>query len=165
MFTYGSPAYIDTVITEFYYKPDSFNGFTIRTPFSLNLGKLKFDFVLGYLDYIFEPKEVNDQNYEGSAYFFGTNIVLDNLLKFGGERFDKSYLLEIGSYHSGFGICTGLELDYHFDQIPIFINVYGRVYGLPNEEIFTGWLSLGFGLGIELDNLFSLLKSESGFKK
>tara|TARA_X000001036_G_scaffold219544_3_gene205520 strand:+ start:3686 stop:5626 length:1941 start_codon:yes stop_codon:yes gene_type:complete len=165
VFTYGNPVYVDTVITEFYYKPDQFNGLTIRTPFSLNLGKLKFDFILGYLDYIFESKKINDQSYEGSAYFFGTNIVLDNLLKFGGERFDKSYLLGIGSYHSGFGICTGLELDYHFDQIPIFINAYGRVYGLPNEEIFTGWLSVGLGLGIELDNLSLLLKSESGFKE
>ena len=78
---------------------------------------------------------------------------------------DVEGLLEIGSYHSGFGICTGLEFDYHFNQIPIFINAYGKLYGLPNEEIFTGWLSLGFGLGIELDNLSSLLKSESGFKE
>ena len=44
-------------------------------------------------------------------------------------------------------------------------NAYAKIYGLPNEEIFTGWLSLGFGLGIELDNLSSLLKSESGFKE
>jgi len=125
---------------------------------------VEFNFVLEYLDYYFESKKIYKQNFEGEAYFFGTNIILDNLLKFGGESFGKSVLLEVGSYHSGFGVSTGLELDYHFNRIPVFINTYGKIYGLPNEEIFTGWFSMGFGLGIELDNLFSLSKSENGDK-
>ena len=122
---------------------------------------MDMNFVFEYLDYFFESKRANNQNYEGVAYLFGANISLDNFLKFGGERFGKSILLEIGYYHSGFGICTGLDMDYHFNRTPFFINTYGKIYGLPNEEIFTGWFSLGFGLGIELDKLFSLPKSEN----
>ena len=53
--------------------------------------------MLEYLDYIYEPKKVNDPNYEGNAYFFGTNIVLDKLFKLGGDRLGKSILLEVGS--------------------------------------------------------------------
>ena len=159
--TYDNPIIVDTVITESYRQPDIFRSFTIRTPFSLNLGTVKFNFVLEYLDYYFESKKTYKQHFEGEAYFFGTNIILDNLLKFGGESFGKSVMLEVGSYHSGFGVSTGLELDYHFNRIPVFINTYGKIYGLPNEEIFTGWFSMGFGLGIELDNLFLLSKSEN----
>ena len=159
--TYNNPVIVDTIITESYFDPNIFSSFTIRSPFSLNLGPMDMNFVFEYLDYFFESKRANNQNYEGVAYLFGANISLDNFLKFGGERFGKSILLEIGYYHSGFGICTGLDMDYHFNRTPFFINTYGKIYGLPNEEIFTGWFSLGFGLGIELDKLFSLPKSEN----
>ena len=151
---------MDTIISEFYLPPETFNGFTIRTPFSLSIGSIGFNIVLEYLKYAFDPKDINDPNIEGDALFIGTNIVLDNLLKFGGENFGKSVLVEIGSYHGGFGICTGLELDYHFNRIPFFIHSYGKLYGLPNEEIFTGWFSMGLGVGIDLQTLFSSSKDE-----
>ena len=165
IFSIDNPVMVDTIITESYFPPNVFNGYTVRTPFSLSLGSIEFNFVLEYLDYIYEPKKVNDPNYEGNAYFFGTNIVLDKLFKLGGDRLGKSILLEVGSYHSGFGICTGLELDYHFNRIPFFIHAYGKLYGLPNEEIFTGWFSMGLGVGIDLETLFLNSKSEQNAKK
>ena len=160
VFTIDNPVIVDTIISEFYLPPETFNGFTIRTPFSLSIGSIGFNIVLEYLKYAFDPKDINDPNIEGDALFFGTNIVFDNLLKFGGENFGKSVLVEIGSYHSGFGICTGIELDYHFNRIPFFIHSYGKLYGLPNEEIFTGWFSMGLGVGIDLQTLFSSSKDE-----
>ena len=160
VFTIDNPVIVDTIISEFYLPPDTFNGFTIRTPFSLSIGSIGFNIVLEYLKYAFDPKDIRDPNIEGDVLFFGTNIILDNLLKFGGENFGKSVLVEIGSYHSGFGICTGLELDYHFNRIPFFIHSYGKLYGLPNEEIFTGWFSMGLGVGIDLQTLFSSSKDE-----
>ena len=48
---------------------------------------------------------------------------------------------------------------YKFKNLPINLNTYGKFYGLPSEEIFTGWFSFGFGLGLELDKF--LLKSKS----
>ena len=160
VFTIDNPVIVDTIISEFYLPPETFNGFTIRTPFSLSIGSIGFNIVLEYLKYAFDPEDIRDPNIEGAALFFGTNIVLDNLLKFGGENFGKSILVEIGSYHSGFGICTGLELDYHFNRIPFFIHSYGKLYGLPNEEIFTGWFSMGLGVGIDLQTLFPSSKDE-----
>ena len=102
VFSIDNPVIVDTIISEFYLPPETFNGFTIRTPFSLSIGSIGFNIVLEYLKYAFDPKDINDPNIEGDALFIGTNIVLDNLLKFGGENFGKSVLVEIGSYHSGF---------------------------------------------------------------
>jgi hypothetical protein len=39
------------------------------------------------------------------------------------------------------------------------------LYGLPNEEIFTGWFSMGLGVGIDLETLFLNSKSEQNAKK
>ena len=165
IFSIDNPVMVDTIITESYFLPETFNGFTARTPFYLSLGSIDFNFVLEYLNYGFEAKKINDPNFEGNAYLFGFNIVLDKLVKIGGNRLGKSILLEAGSYHSGFGICTGLELDYRFNRIPIFIHTYGKLYGLPNEEIFTGWFSMGLGIGIDLETLFSPLKREQDKKQ
>ena len=65
----------------------------------------------------------------------------------------------MGSFHSGFGLSTSVGLSYKFKNLPINLNTYGKFYGLPSEEIFTGWFSFGFGLGLELDKF--LLKSKS----
>ena len=165
IFSIDNPVMVDTIITESYFLPATFNGFTARTPFYLSLGSIDFNFVLEYLNYGFEAKKINDPNFEGNAYLFGFNIVLDKLVKIGGDRLGKSILLEAGSYHSGFGICTGLELDYRFNRIPFFIHTYGKLYGLPNEEIFTGWFSMGLGIGIDLETLFSPLKREQDKKQ
>ena len=40
---------------------------------------------------------------------------------------------------------------FQFLNLAINLNTYGKFYGLPSEEIFTGWFSFGFGLGLELD--------------
>ena len=70
----------------------------------------------------------------------------------------------MGSFHSGFGISSGFQFDYKFEKFPIFINVNGKIYGLPNEEIFTGWFSYGFGIGIELNKLLSNSDEETNKK-
>ena len=51
------------------------------------------------------------------------------------------------------------SFSYKLKILPINLNAYGKFYGLPKEEIFTGWFSFGFGLGLELDKF--LLNSES----
>ena len=129
-------------------------------PFSLNIGSLDFNIVIDYLKYAFAPKDSNDPNFIGNAYLFGSNIGIDNLLKIGGQNLKKSILVEIGSYHSGIGVCVGFNMDYRFNRIPFFFHTYGKLYGLPSDEIFTSWFSLGLGAGIDLDNIFSSLNSD-----
>ena len=160
IFSTENPVIIDTIISEFYLPPDAFTGFTIRTPFSLNIGSLNFNIVIDYLKYAFTPKDSNDPNFIGNAYLFGSNIGIDNLLKIGGQNLKKSILVEIGSYHSGIGVCVGFNMDYRFNRIPFFFHTYGKLYGLPSDEIFTSWFSLGLGAGIDLDNIFSSLNSD-----
>ena len=84
---------------------------------------------------------------------------MDRFLSFGGNNLRKSFEFSVGSFHSGFGLSTGVGLSYKFKTLPINLNTYGKFYGLPSEEIFTGWFSFGFGLGLELDKF--LLKSKS----
>ncbi|SVA36155.1 uncharacterized protein METZ01_LOCUS89009, partial [marine metagenome] len=50
------------------------------------------------------------------------------------------------------------NLDYHFEPLPVFISFYSRGYGVPKDEIFTGWISAGIGLGLDLDKLFGSIK-------
>ena len=49
--------------------------------------------VLENLKYAFAPKDLNDPNFIGNAYFFGSNIGIDNLLKIGGQNLKKSIQL------------------------------------------------------------------------
>ena len=151
---------IDTIITEAYSKPDPFKSIFIRTPFSTSIGNFKLKFILSYLNYSFDPKNINDPIFGSSAYFFGADINLDNIFKFGGDNLNKSYEIQVGSFHSGFGISSGFQINYKFEKLPIFINLNGKAYGLPNEEIFTGWFSYGFGIGIELNKFLSNSKEE-----
>ena len=64
----------------------------------------------------------------------------------------------MGSFHSGFGLSTAVGLSYKLKILPINLNTYGKFYGLPKEEIFTGWFSFGFGLGLELDKFLNNLE-------
>ena len=50
---------------------------------------------------------------------------------------------------------SSLNFDYDIKSMPIYVSTYGKLYGLPNEEIFTGWLSYGIGVGIKLDKLLN----------
>ena len=152
---------IDTIITEAYSKPDPFKSILIRTPFAMTLGNSELRIILSYLNYSFDPKNISDPIFGSNAYFFGADFNLDNIFTFGGDNLNKSYDFQVGSFHSGFGISSGFQFDYKFEKFPIFINVNGRVCGLPNEEIFTGWFSYGFGIGIELNKLLSNSEEET----
>ena len=128
---------------------------TLRTPFFLKLGQSEIRFILSYLNYTFIPKNNNDPIFGNDAYFFGVNINLDNLFGFIESNLKKYFSLQAGSYNTGFGILTGLNIDYDIKSMPIYVSTYGKLYGLPNEEIFTGWLSYGTGVGIKLDKLLN----------
>ena len=159
VFSKDYPLSIDTLITEYFLDPKPFNSIKIRTPFSINIGNSKMKFLLSYLNYSFQPKDNSDPIFGSHAYFFGTEFNLDRLLSFGGNNLQKSFEFSVGSFHSGFGLSTGVGLSYKFKTFPINLNTHGKFYGLPREEIFTGWFSFGFGLGLELDKF--LLKSKS----
>ena len=151
----NNPFIIDTIISELYLNPKTFNEMTLRTPFFLKLGQSEIRFILSYLNYTFIPKNNNDPIFGNDAYFFGVNINLDNLFGFKKSNLKKYYSFQAGSYNSGFGILTGLNFDYDIKSMPIYVSTYGKLYGLPNEEIFTGWLSYGIGVGIKLDKLLN----------
>jgi len=159
VFSKDYPLSIDTLITEYFLDPKPFNAIKIRTPFSINIGNSKINLLLSYLNYSFQPKDNSDPIFGSHAYFFGTEFNLDRLLSFGGNNLRKSFEFSVGSFHSGFGLSTGAGVSYNFKTLPINLSTYGKFYGLPSEEIFTGWFSFGFGLGLELDKF--LLKSKS----
>ena len=159
VFSKDYPLSIDTLITEYYLKPEPFNAIKIRTPFSINIGKAKIKFLLSYLNYSFQSKDNGEPIFGSNAYFIGTEFNLNRFLTFGGNNFIKSFDFNVGSFHSGFGLSAGLGISYNLKNLPINLNTYGKFYGLPSEEIFTGWFSFGFGLGLELDKF--LLNSES----
>ena len=150
-----NPTIIDTTILESYLDPKTFNDITIRTPFFLKLGKSEIRFILSYLNYTFTPKKNNDPTLGNHAYFFGININLDNLFGFKENNLKKYYSFQVGSYDSGFGVLTSFHFDYNIKSMPIYLSTYGKLYGLPNEEIFTGWLSYGIGVGIKLDKILN----------
>ena len=159
VFSKDYPLIIDTLITEYYSKPESFNAIKIRTPYAINIGNTKIKFLLSYLNYSFQSIENSDPIFGSHAYFFGTEFNLNRLMSFGGNYLRKSFDFSLGSFHSGFGVSTSVELSYKVGTLPISLNTYGKFYGLPRDEIFTGWFSFGFGLGLELDKF--LLKSKS----
>ena len=159
VFSKDYPLSIDTLITEYFLDPKPFNAIKIRTPFSINIGNSKINLLLSYLNYSFQPKDNSDPIFGSHAYFFGTEYNLDRLLSFGENNLQKSFEFSVGSFHSGFGLSTGVGLSYKFKTMPINLYTHVKIYGLPREEIFTGWFSFGFGLGLELDKF--LLKSKS----
>ena len=156
VFSKDYPLSIDTLITEYYLDPKPFNAIKIRTPFSINIGNSKMKFLLSYLNYSFRPKDNSDPIFGSHAYFFGTEFNLDRLLPFGGNNLRKSFEFSVGSFHSGFGLSSTAGVSYSFKTLPINLNTYGNFYGLPREEIFTGWFSFGFGLGLELDRFLPI---------
>ena len=125
------PISIDTLITEYFLDPKTFDAIKIRTPFSINIANSKIKFLLSYLNYSFQPKDNSDPIFGSHAYFFGTEFNLDRLLSFGGNNSRKSFEFSVGSFHSGFGISTGIGLSYKLKILPINLNTYGKFYGLP----------------------------------
>ena len=99
----------------------------------LKLGQSEIRFILSYLNYTFIPKNNNDPIFGNDAYFFGVNINLDNLFGFKESNLKKYFSLQAGSYNTGFGILTGLNIDYDIKSMPIYVSTYGKLYGLPND--------------------------------
>jgi len=149
-----NPTIIDTIISELYFDPNSFNSFNIESPFSLILGPFDFNLIFSYLKYGYESKKSYKPDFYGNAYFIGTNVVLDRFIPYGGNSFGKALIFELGSFHTGFGFATGFELNYKFTPTPFHLTTYGKIYAMPYEEIFSGWFSLGFGVGIDFEKLF-----------
>ena len=149
------PIILEGNLDEYFTSNSASNGLKIRTPFSTKIGIIDFNILISYIEYFFDSKIGGDPDFKGEAYLLGTDINLNNVIKFGGKKISKSIVLEFGSFHSGLGLTTGFEIDYYFSKIPININTHGKYYGFSNDQVFTGWFSLGLGIGIDFEKLSS----------
>ena len=149
------PIILEGNLDEYFTSNSISNGLKIRTPFSTKIGIIDFNILISYIEYFFDSKIGGDPDFKGEAYLLGTDINLNNVFKFGGKKISKSIVLEFGSFHSGLGLTTGFEIDYYFSKIPININTHGKYYGFSNDQVFTGWFSLGLGIGIDFEKLSS----------
>ena len=154
------PIILEDNLDDFYRSNSGLNGLKIRTPFSAKIGIIDFNLLMSYLEYFFDSKTGRDPNFKGQAILLGIDINFNNLIKFGGKQISKSLVLEFGSFHSGLGLTTGFDIDYYFSKIPININTYGKYYGFSNDQVFTGWFSLGIGIGIDFEKLSSKEKNK-----
>ncbi len=152
------PVYVDTLLQEDYDTTKASMGISILTPFKMNIGRIQTNLVVEIFNYFFQSSGINTITFQGTAYLLGAHMNLDKLIPLGGKRLSKTITLAAGSYQTGFGVTVGGNLDYHFEPLPVFISFYSRGYGVPKDEIFTGWISAGIGLGLDLDKLFGSIK-------
>ena len=154
------PVSVDTLLKEDFDTTKASIGISILTPFQMNIGPVQTNMVIDVFNYFFQSSAIDTITFQGTAYLLGAHLNLDKLVPLGGDKLSKSITLTVGSYHTGFGIAVGGNLDYHFESLPVIFSFYGRGYGLPKDEIFTGWASVGIGLGLDLGKLFGSIRSD-----
>lgn len=126
------------------------SSFNIRFPFGIKIGP--FLTSLGYesSNYSFSSSIDTLDSYYGSGSGVLINFDLSKILKIGGEKLVKEFVIGSQNYNHGTGLMAGYNINLLLGSLPFSISVSSRFNTINfNTGGTTYWASFYLGMGID----------------
>ena len=125
--------------------------FSFRTPVGINVGPLFTSLGFERSNYSFEATTDTVTSYFGSGSGLILFFDLSKMIKIGGDKFGKHFILGSTSYEHGTGFVTGYDLSMFVGSLPVsfFISSRANIITFESGES-TYWASAYAGMGIDI---------------
>lgn len=128
------------------------SSFFIRFPYGINIGSFLTSIGYESAKYSFESSIDTVGSYFGSGSGLLLNINISKIIKIGGEKVVKEFVVGTQSYDHGSGFVTGYNLNLILGKLPFSFSISSRFNTITFEESggSTYWTSLSAGIGLDL---------------
>ena len=127
-------------------------SFFIRFPYGINIGSFLTSIGYESAKYSFESSTGADKSYFGSGSGLLLNINISKIIKIGGEKVVKEFVVGTQSYDHGAGFVSGYNLNLILGKLPFSFSLSSRFNTITFEESGNSsyWASLSAGIGLDL---------------
>ena len=127
-------------------------SFFIRFPYGINIGSFLTSIGYETAKYSFQSSSDTVSSYFGSGNGLLLNINISKIIKIGGEKVVKEFVVGTQSYDHGSGFVAGYNLNLILGKLPFSISISSRFNTITFEESggSTYWASLSAGIGLDL---------------
>ena len=128
------------------------SSFFIRFPYGINIGSFLTSIGYESAKYSFESSIDTVGSYFGSGSGLLLNINISKIIKIGGEKVVKEFVVGTQSYDHGSGFVAGYNLNLILGKLPFSLSISSRFNTITFEESggSTYWASLSAGIGLDL---------------
>ena len=128
------------------------SSFFIRFPYGINIGSFLTSIGYESAKYSFESSIDTVGSYFGSGSGLLLNINISKIIKIGGEKVVKEFVVGTQSYDHGSGFVAGYNLNLILGKLPFSFSISSRFNTMTFEEngVSTYWASLSAGIGLDL---------------
>ena len=127
-------------------------SFFIRFPYGINIGPFLTSIGYETAKYSFESSIDTVGSYFGFGSGLLLNINISKIIKIGGEKVVKEFVVGTQSYDHGSGFVAGYNLNLMLGKLPFSFSLSGRFNTITFEESVGSsyWASLSAGIGLDL---------------
>jgi len=128
------------------------SSFFIRFPYGINIGSFLTSIAYESAKYSFESSIDTVGSYFGSGSGLLLNINISKIIKIGGEKVVKEFVVGTQSYDHGSGFVVGYNLNLMLGKLPFSFSLSSRFNTITFEENggSSYWASLSAGIGLDL---------------
>ena len=128
------------------------SSFFIRFPYGINIGSFLTNIAYESVKYSFESSIDTVGSYFGSGSGLLLNINISKIIKIGGEKVVKEFVVGTQSYDHGSGFVAGYNLNLMLGKLPFSFSLSSRFNTITFEKNggSSYWASLSAGIGLDL---------------
>ena len=128
------------------------SSFFIRFPYGINIGSFLTSIGYESAKYSFESSIDTVGSYFGSGSGLLLNINISKIIKIGGEKVVKEFVVGTQNYDHGSGFVVGYNLNLMLGKLPFSFSLSSRFNTITFEESEESsyWASLSAGIGLDL---------------
>ena len=127
-------------------------SFFIRFPYGINIGPFLISIGYETAKYSFESSIDTVSSYFGSGSGLLLNVNISKIIKIGGEKVVKEFVVGTQNYDHGSGFVVGYNLNLMLGKLPLSFTISSRFNTINFEESGNSsyWASLSAGVGLDL---------------
>ena len=128
------------------------SSFFIRFPYGINIGSFLTSIAYESAKYSFESSIDTVGSYFGTGSGLLLNINISKIIKIGGEKVVKEFVIGTQSYDHGSGFVAGYNLNLVLGKLPFSFSISSRFNTITFEDSggSSYWASLSAGVGLDL---------------
>ncbi len=149
--SFGKPLAVGLSLSQ--HTADFNSMISVRTPFGIKIGPIFTSLGYEFNKFSFEaPAEIDTvSSYFGSGSGPVLFFDISKIIKIGGEKFGKYFMVGISNSEYGLGFGGGYDLSLFLGSLPISLSVSSRMNIVRYDDIGTSyWVSASAGLGIDI---------------
>ena len=127
-------------------------SFFIRFPYGINIGPFLISIGYETAKYSFESSIDTVSSYFGFGSGLLLNVNISKIIKIGGEKVVKEFVVGTQNYDHGSGFVVGYNLNLILGKLPLSFTISSRFNTINFEESGNSsyWASLSAGVGLDL---------------